>query len=147
MSDFYGEMADIAAELLAEFKQGVVTVVSVSQDGEKPADWPTWDPWTPPTVTRLYELDAVVQAVGLQGREGIALEDGSAVRATDLVVTCSNVMRLISIDGVAVVGEPEPLDVSLLDTLQIDGQSGTVMAVTKVPFAGAPVVQRLIFRG
>ena len=141
MSDFYGEMADIAAELLAEFKQGVVTVTRVAQEGEKPDDWPSWEPWTPPTVTRLYEVDAVVTGVPEK------LVDGDTVVATDLLVTCSDAMRLVSVDGEAVEPESVPFDAGLLDTLQIDGRPATVIQPMPVPAAGVKVVHKFVVRG
>lgn len=138
---FYEEMADVAAELLAESKQGVVTVVRVAQEGQRPADLPTWELWTPPTVTRLYELDAVVSGVPEK------LVDGEVVKATDLMVTCSDRMRLVSIDGTPVVPESVPFDVGLLDTLQIDGLAVTIVQPTPVPATGVKVVHKFVVRG
>lgn len=138
---FYEEMADVAAELLAEFKQGVVTVVRMTQEGEKPIDWPTWQPWNPPTVMRLYELDAVVAGVPEK------LVDGEVVKATDLMITCSDRMWLVSIDAVPVEPESVPFDAGLLDTLQIDGRAVTVIQPTPVPAAGVKVVHKFVVRG
>lgn len=141
----YDEFAPIVKELMAEFKQGRVTVLEVAVSA-RPEGLASWENFTPTRTTRLYELDATVKAVGLQGREGISLANGESVRGDDLVITCSDRMWLAEIDGVPVTRVDTPLDVRLLDTLQIDGAAGQVMAITHVPAAGTKLVHKYIYR-
>lgn len=141
----YDEFDPIVKELMAEFKQGRVTVLEVAVS-VRPEGLASWENFTPTRTTRLYELDATVKAVGLQGREGISLANGESVRGDDLVITCSDRMWLAEIDGVPVTRVDTPLDVRLLDTLQIDGAAGQVMAITNVPAAGKKLVHKYIYR-
>lgn len=141
----YDDFDPIVKELMAEFKQGRVTVLEVSVS-TRPPGLASWENFTPIRTTRLYELDATVKAVGLQGREGISLANGESVRGDDLVITCSDRMWLAEIDGVPVTRVDTALDVRLLDTLQIDGAAGQVMAITNVPAAGKKLVHKYIYR-
>jgi hypothetical protein len=141
----YDDLDPVVKELLGEFKQGRVTLMEVSVS-PRPPGLATWETYTPVRSTRLYELDATVKAVGLQGREGISLQNGQSVRADDLVITCSDCMWLAEVDGVPVPRVQAALDVRLLSTLQIDGVAGQVMAITNVPSAGKKLVHKYIYR-
>lgn len=141
----YDDLDPVVKELMAEFKQGVITVRETITE-PRPANLPTWEDWTPVQSTRLYELDAVAKAVGLQGREGISLSSGGAVYADDLIITCSDRMWLTQIDGVAVTRVEAPLDVNLLNTMAVDGRAGQVIAITNVPAAGKQLVHKYIYR-
>jgi len=141
----YDEFDPIVKELMQEFKQGRITVKETSVSA-RPQGLASWENFTPTYTSRLYELDAVASAVGLQGREGISLSDGGSIRADDLVITCSDRMWLVEVNGVAVTRVEAPLDVSLLDTLAVDGVDGLVMAITNVPAAGTKLVHKYIYR-
>lgn len=141
----YEDLLPTVNELMAEFKQGRITVRE-ELIPPRPSNLPTWEEWNPITTVNLYELDATARAVGLQGREGIALENGTAVQATDLIVTCSPRMWLVEVDGVAVTRTEAPLNVKLLQTLQVDGVAGTTLAITNSPAAGTKLVHKFVFR-
>ena len=137
---FYEDMQGIATELLGEFKQGRVTVLRTTQE-EKPADWPTWEPWEGDETVSVYELDAVVKGVSAK------LVDGNVVVATDLELTCSHKMMLVEVDGAALAPAAVEFDAALLDTLNIDGKPVTIVRDLTVPGAGTPVAHRYVVRG
>jgi hypothetical protein len=141
----YEDLDPIVKELMSEFKQGLITVLEVTLS-TRPPELPSYENWTPVRSTRLFALDATVRAVGLQGREGISLQNGESVRVDDLVITCSDRMWLIEVDGVPVTRVEAVLDVNLLSTLQIDGVTGQIMAITNVPAAGKKLVHKYIYR-
>lgn len=141
----YDDLDPIVKDLMAEFKQGRITVREVTVSA-RPPELASWENFTQTRITRLYELDAVAKAVGLQGREGISLANGESVRADDLVITCSDRMWLVEVDGQPVTRVEAPLDVGLLDTLSVDGAAGQVMAITNVPAAGKALVHKYIYR-
>jgi hypothetical protein len=117
---FYDDMADVASSVLAEFKQGVVTLthsVPGTPDPETP-----WIPADPTETT--YTLDAVVSPVGEQ------FIDGTTILASDEMVSAAPF-------GV----EPEPGD-----TLSIDGVTVTIIKQMRIPSAGTVVVWKWVVR-
>ena len=144
MADRYAKFQKTATRLIGKWKQGRVTVVRTTQ-AEKPDDWPTWEPWTGETTTKVYELDAVVKGVSQR------LIDGDVVKATDLELTCSHKMTLVETkvgEGAPVASStPVPFDAGLLDTLNIDGKPVTIVRDLTVPAAGTPVAHRYVIRG
>lgn len=138
---FYSEMAEVAAGLLAEFKQGRVTVVRNTGGDPMPPDWPTWEPWPDNSRQEVYELDAVVKGVSAK------LVDGDVVVASDLELTCSHKMTLVEVDGEAVTPVAVEFDAALLDTLNIDDRPVTIVRDLTVPAAGVPVAHRYVVRG
>ena len=121
MSDFYADMAGVASEVLAEFKQGSVVLRRAV-----PADPLPLEPWVPgePTVTD-YTLDATVSGVAQQ------YVDGTTILSSDEQVTCA-------VPAVA----PD----MATDTLLIDGVAVTVIKNTPIPAAGTPVAYLFIVR-
>lgn len=119
--DFYEEMAGVASEVMAEFKQGTVTLTKPGGTSTGP------NPWDPPVVTDpvVYTLDATVKGVSAE------FVDGTTILATDLEVTA------------AVFGaEPEPPD-----EVAIDGQVVTVIKTVRIPAAATVVAWKFITRG
>ncbi len=133
-------MQATTSRLMVRFKQGSVTVVRETAEGERPAELPTWEEWKPTIETRVYELDATVTGVPEK------LVDGDSIKATDLMVTCSDVMRLVLIDGVSVAAQEVEFDAGLLDTLRIDGKTATVQKPMPVPAAGVKIVHKYVVR-
>lgn len=140
MADRYAKFQKTATRLIGKWKQGSVRVIRVSQT-EPPLDHPSWQPWDGPTTTQVYELDAVVKGVSAK------LIDGNVVIASDRELVCSHKMTLVEVDGAPVTPTAAAFDVSLLDTLNIDGRPVTVVLDLSVPPAGMPVVHRYIVRG
>lgn len=110
---FYDEMQAVASGLLAEFKQGAVTLVRVVPGVPDPAT-----PWLPgaPTET-TYVLDATVARVAEK------YVDGALILSTDNQVIFA-----------APAIEPE-----LSDRLVIDGTVHTMKDIRPIPAAGTPV--------
>lgn len=122
MSDFYGEMQDVASELLEEFKQGTVTLYRSTTSPNPDA------PWEPgaPTITP-FTLNAVVRGAPFN------YVDGSLIVASDLMVTA------------AVHPDVTP---QMGDTITIGG--GTPKPVKKIeamPAAGTPVAFLIFVEG
>lgn len=108
MPSFYDEMAEMATELLGEFKQGEVSlkrIVSV----------PVPNPWDPPTETaQTWSLAATVKRLHQRYENGVLI-----VETGDMVTFA--------------VPEVEPL---LTDTLIIDGAERVITNLTPIPPAG-----------
>lgn len=140
MSDFYGSMADMARELMADFSQGLITVRRTETEGERPPDLPIWEPWTPETTVTLYKLDATVRPVPTK------YVDGTTIRASDFQVVASDRMTLYSVDGVPAEPVETPFDVDLAETLEIDGRAVTILETIRTPGAGTAIVHKFICR-
>lgn len=120
--DFYDEMRDVASELLAEFRQGVVTL---TRPGSSVSGANAWEPpiTSDPAV---HELDATVKGVAEQ------FVDGTTILATDLQVMTAVPPIVPSLET---------------DTMMIDGKTVTIVRVDPIPAAGTPVAYRFIVRG
>lgn len=140
MSDFYGEMADMARELMGEFSQGLVTVRRTETESERPPDLPIWEVWEPETTIRLYRLDAVVRPVPTK------YVDGTTIRASDFQIVASDRMTLYSVDGVPAEPVEAPFDVDLAETIEIDGRAVTILETIRTPGAGTAIVHKFIAR-
>lgn len=118
---FYDDMADVADEVMTEFKQGTVTLRRTVPAASDPAT-----PWIPgsPTVTD-YTLKAAVTGVAQQ------YVDGTTILTTDEQVTCS---------------VPAVTPDMATDSLLIDGVAVTVIKNFAIPAAGTPVAYRFIVR-
>ncbi len=122
MADFYAEMQGIASGILAEFKQGTITLSrtpTAAPETETP-----WEPGAPTTTT--YTLDAVARGAN-QTEIGSAYTNGTLVLASDLVVTCA-------------VPEVEP---QMTDAVTIDGREYVIKGISRKPAAGTPVAYAL----
>src|SRR5690606_26331528 len=121
MSDFYGDMAGIASEILAEFKQGVITLTKTAPGEPDPAT--PWISGEPIEVT--YPLDATAKPVSEE------FINGTTIIATDIEIVS------------AVFGaDPDPAD-----QVEIDGRPATTIKVMRIPAAGTVVAWRFIVRG
>jgi len=118
---FYDDMAAVASSVLAEFKQGTVTLTRTTPGTPNPST--PWIPGTPTTAT--YTLDATVAAIG------DAWVDGTTILKTDRMVT-------------AAVFAIEPLPG---DTLSIDGTAVQIIKKMRIPAAGVAVAHKWIVRG
>lgn len=122
MASFYAEMQGIASGILAEFKQGTITLSRTTYAAGDPAE--PWEPGAPTTVT--YTLDAVAR--GANSREiGTSYENGTLVQASDLVVTCA-------------VPAVEPL---MTDKVIVDGKEHVIKGISRKPSAGIAVAYAL----
>ncbi|TPL06681.1 hypothetical protein [Mesorhizobium sp. B2-4-11] len=110
---FYDDMADMASELLGEFKQGFISLsrtVTADPDPSTP-----WIPGT--TTTTVYPLDAVARRVSQK------YVDGTLIVATDDQITFA-------------VPEIVP---AMTDILVIDGVEHAMKDLRPIPAAGTPV--------
>jgi hypothetical protein len=122
MSAFYQEMADIASGILAEFKQGLVTLSKTVPGTPDPAT--PWLPGTPTTET--YELDATVSTAYVENASA-AYQDGSLIEMSDLIVTCA----------------VPPVAPSLDALIVIDGRPHTIKQINAIPAAGTTVAYKI----
>jgi len=118
MAGFYQEMQGIAADLLGEFKQGVIQYVGIVP-GNGPPDNPGETQETPVAV------DAVARGVSFK------YIDGSTVLTTDLQITMPG-------NGV----EPDPAGFMI-----VDGRRAKIVQVVRKPAAGIVAAYTVIFRG
>jgi hypothetical protein len=114
----YDDMKTVGAELLAEFKQGTITLVQIT-----PGDGPADDPGEPDEDS--YTLDAVVKGAPFK-----YLRDGF-VTATDLLVTAA------VIDGVTPTKN---------DFIEIDGVRCKIIEDVSAPSAGTRAVWKFLVR-
>lgn len=130
MTDFYQEMAGVAAELLAPtddggLGQGEIVLVQLTP---APPPLNAWEPPGTPTSTRT-PLNGAASGVG-KALIGTPLDNGTEIIAGDLQVIVA------PWDGTA---SPE-------DVLALDGQAATVMAVERIPAIGIAAAVRFIVR-
>lgn len=146
---FYGEMADMARELLAPesaggLGQGVITVERIEQE-PMPPDWPTWEPWTGATTTKTYLLRGAVSGVSKE------LVDGTTILASDQLLICADWMSLISSqtdDGDPVTSNTEVLfDVVVPEVVNVDGVPFTTLQRIPIPGGGVKAAHKFIIRG
>lgn len=127
MSDFYAELRDeVASPILAEFKQGTVTLTR-STPGTPNPDEP-WVPVAPTTV--VYTLDAVVSAVTVD-QAAAKYIDGTLITAGDLVVT-------LAVPAVV----PQ-----MSDTLALDGEVHSIKKIVPIPAVGTVVAYKIFVQG
>jgi hypothetical protein len=112
----YDELKPIAAELLKEFKQGVIKLKNIVVSGS--ADAPT-------NTETVYELDATVRGVTSE-----FLKD-SFITSSDLIVTAAVV---------------EGVTPSMNDLIEIDGVNYKIVKDMSLPAAGTKVVWKFIVR-
>lgn len=145
---FYGEMADMARELLASeadggLGQGVITVERIEQE-PMPPDWPTWEPWEGAITIKTYLLRGAVSGISKE------LVDGTTILASDQMLICADWMALISTQ----TGDDEPVtsnaevlfDLKVGDIVQIDGKPVTTMQKIAIPGAGIVAAHKFIVR-
>lgn len=146
---FYGEMADMARELLAPeadggLGQGVITVERIEQE-PMPPDWPTWEPWKGVETTKTYLLRGAVSGVSKE------LVDGTNLLASDQMLICADWMALISTqtgDGDPVTSSTEvPFDLSVPEIVNVDGLPFTTLQRVPIPGAGVKAAHKFIIRG
>lgn len=122
MAGFYGEMAEMAGEMLAEFAQGTVSLKRVTTTAGP-------NPWDPPTETAVtYPLKATVRRLHQRYENGVLIvETGDMVTFAVPIIPAST--------------EPEiPANTPVLtDTLVIDGKERAITNLTPVPGAGTVV--------
>lgn len=121
MSAFYEELQDVASEVLAEFKQGTVTLTRPG------TSTPGANPWDPPVTTDsvVHTLDTVVKGVDAE------FVDGTTILASDKQLTAA---------------VPEITPSMETDALAIDGRTVTILRIDAIPGAGTPVAYRFFAR-
>lgn len=125
---FYDDMAAIASEVLAEFKQGSATLTRQVDSGT-PVDADA--PWLGNVKTpQTYDLDAAVSAVTVD-QATAKFVDGTTIMASDLTVTCA---------------VPEVIP-NMSDTLTLDGVDRAIKKIVVIPAAGTPVAVKIIVAG
>ena len=126
----YDNLQPTANALLAQFKQGTVTLNRVTFAA---SDVST--PWLPGAqTTETYSLSAVVQGVK---KEHLA---DTLIQASDLIVTCA--VEALNASGVAV-----DIDPKMEDGVVINGRAHEIKKIQAVPPSGTPIVFRLFVRG
>ena len=123
---FYDDMADVASEELAEFKQGVVTLTRVTPGTPDPLT--PWLPGTPTTAS--HDLDATVAAVTVD-QANAKFIDGTVITTADLLVTCA-VPAVIP---------------AMTDTLTLDGAVRTIKKIVVIPAVGTAVAVKIFIQG
>ncbi len=113
MADIYSEMQGIASELLAEFKQGIISYIKINK-GNGPIDEPGTAPPTP----------FVLAGATASGVSRKYVESGVAV-ATDLQVVANVDPRFTP---------------NMKDMIDIDGVRMKILQIDQKPAAGVPVV-------
>lgn len=137
MTDLYTEFQGVADDLLAEFKQGTVTLTRTIQGTPDPDT-----PWIPaPSETRTYTLDAVARDVSTK------YVDGTEILATDVQVTASTKMSWTATNGVAITPSDVRYEPSPGDVMSIDGAGVNIVKTMRIPRAGTAVAWRFIVRG
>lgn len=119
---FYEEMQGIASGILAEFKQGTVTLQKTVPGAPDPAT--PWLPGAPTTET--HDLEATVSTAYVENASA-AYQDGSLIEMSDLIVTCA----------------VPPVAPSLDDGIIIDGKPHTIKQINAIPAAGTPVAFKI----
>lgn len=146
---FYGEMADMARELLAPenaggLGQGVITVIRTEQ-AEPPPDWPTWEPWEGVETVKTYRIYGAVRGVAKE------FVDGITILASDMVLLTADRMTLIETkvgDDPAVASSVEvPFDLTVGEIVNIDGVPFTMLQRVPIPGAGVKAAHKFIIRG
>lgn len=137
MTDLYTEFQGVADDLLAEFKQGTVTLTRTIQGTPDPDT-----PWIPaPSETRTYTLDAVARDVSTK------YVDGTEILATDVQVTASTKMSWTATNGVTVTPTTVRYEPAPGDVMSIDGAGANIVKTMRIPRAGTAVAWRFIVRG
>lgn len=122
---FYDEMQATAAGLLAEFKQGTVTLTRIAPGVSDPAT-----PWIPGAPTETpYDLDATVGAAYVDNASA-TYDDGSLILASDLIVTCA----------------VPPIVPQMTDAISIDGKGYAIKRIVALPAAGVPAAYKISVR-
>lgn len=124
MAGFYGEMQDLAGEILSDddFNQGVIRYIAPDTPGDTPWYAPT--PGTPITL------------------EG-AVANGVSQKYLSEKVTSSDIQVTASVFGIGVVGFTPVIG----GVVEIDGVERQVVEVKPVPAAGTVVVWKIFVKG
>lgn len=130
MSDFYTQMGQVAAELLAPTGQGGLGQGNVVLSRKIPGTPDPDAPWIPVEPTNQREtLRAAVRGVS---KELVGTEAGSTVIvASDRQAICA----------------PITMGYTAGDTLIVDGVPVHIVAVSNIPAAGITSAIRFIIRG
>lgn len=130
MSDFYTQMGQVAAELLAPTSQGGLGQGNVVLSRKIPGTPDPDAPWIPVEPTNQREtLRAAVRGVS---KELVGTEAGSTVIvASDRQAICA----------------PITMGYTAGDTLIVDGVPVHIVAVSNIPAAGITSAIRFIIRG
>jgi hypothetical protein len=126
---FYGEMADIATDLLTEFQQATVKLVRTGTTGGKP-----YNPVAGQSVKYTFK-GATVRGVSSK------YIDGKDIITTDMQVSLS--VAQFDETGAVVSPSVRPL---VTDKLEINGKLFNIIADKTVPPAGVAVAYIIIFR-
>lgn len=128
MADFYSEMAQMAAELLAPTNEGGLGQGSIVLSRQ--SSTPGANPWDPPVTTTTTEtLRGAVRGVS---KELVGAEiGGTVILASDRQAICA----------------PPQMGYTAGDTLIVDGVPVHIVAVQKIPAAGITSSVRFIIRG
>ena len=136
----YDKFQAKASKDLAKWAQGTITLTRSVTGSPDPGA----NPWDPPPIgeIKVYKLDAVARAVESK------YVDGTTVFATDIMVTASASMSLLTVDGEA-PAEVEIAEVDFLpgDAMAVDGGAVTVIKTMRIPRAGTVVAWKVICRG
>lgn len=137
MTDRYTAFQATADRLLADWKQGTVTLTRTIQGTPNPET-----PWIPaPSEERTYTLDAVARDVATK------YVDGTEILATDVQVTASTKMQWTATDGVAITPTTVRYEPAPGDVMAIDGAGVNIVKTMRIPRAGTAVAWRFIVRG
>lgn len=148
MAGFYDDMRGVALELLAPEAEGGLgqgTILVIRTTDDKPADWPTWEPWTGTITTKTYRIYGVVSGVAKE------LVDGTTILASDMMLICADRMTLSETK----VGDDEPtasntevaFSLGVPETINIDGVPFTTLQRVPVPGAGTKAAHKYLIRG
>lgn len=125
MADFYAEMADVATEVLAEFKTGTPKLL---RPGANTPGSETWDKPTQAAPTE-YDLDATVLPIQ-SDKASAKYIDGKTILGSDLVVTCA-------------VPEVEP---AVTDMVLVGSKQASIKKIIRIPEVGSAVAFKLIIQ-
>ena len=123
---FYDDMQNVAADVLKEFKQGVIKYVDVTS-GTGPAD----DPGEP--TENEFTLDGAARGVKFK-----YVQNGFAV-ASDLQITSS--LKAKNENNADVILNP-----NMKGFISVDGESFKIVKILPKPAAGTPVAFVFIVR-
>ena len=137
MVDPYLRFQATADRLLADWKQGTITITRTIQGTPDPET-----PWIPaPSETRTYTLDAVAKDVSTK------YVNGTTVLSTDVQVTASTKMMWTATNGSPITAAEVRYEPSPGDVMAIDGKGVTMVQTMRIPRAGTAVAWRFIVRG
>lgn len=129
MDDFYAEMADVAAELLAPTSEGGLGQGLVQL--KRIVVSPPPNNWTPGTETEtVWTLRAAVRRLHQRHENGVLI-----VETGDQIIAAT-VATLTMQDGVAVAPVEQAFEPQNGDIIVIDGADRAIDNITPIPGAG-----------